>query len=277
MLAKVRILRLIAVVCVLWGNVPKGQSQTEHAESPGESGKALFARSCAACHGLDGRGSERAPNIADSATIRSYSDSQIFDIVQNGIEETGMPAFHALSKSQIDAIVAHLRTLKGTSSTAEITGDPAAGKKIFFGEAGCSRCHMVAGSGGFIASDLSEYANGHRPEEIQKAIKDSASLDHRGLKLVTITLHNGRKFSGRLRNEDNFSVQLQAVDGSFQLLARSAIQSIEANPQLQMPDYSSLRQIDINNLLSYLREVSQASKTDTRERAKRAPDDDNDE
>jgi len=36
-------------------------------------GRQTFAASCASCHGLDGRGSERAPDIADRPDVRELS------------------------------------------------------------------------------------------------------------------------------------------------------------------------------------------------------------
>jgi hypothetical protein len=96
------------------------------------------------------------------------------------------------------------------------------------------------------------------------------------VKLVTVTLRNGQKVAGRLRNEDNFSIQLQAQDGTFHLLARSEVERMEANPELQMPSYSSKLAGDIDDLISYLVEAAQASKAEKPEDPKRDPDDDQD-
>src|SRR5712692_5696408 len=62
-------------------------------------GEQTFASSCAGCHGLDGRGGERAPNIAENPKVQHLADSQIFHIIENGIPGTGMPGFHALESS----------------------------------------------------------------------------------------------------------------------------------------------------------------------------------
>src|SRR5271169_3941417 len=56
------------------------------------SGRQTFASTCANCHGLDGRGGERAPNIAERPRVQQLSDAQLFKIIENGIPETGMPA-----------------------------------------------------------------------------------------------------------------------------------------------------------------------------------------
>jgi cytochrome c oxidase cbb3-type subunit III len=265
---------VLAVLCAAAGGMAVAQGLPEH-PSDSANAKRLLADNCGACHGLDGKGSERAPNIADNPEVKGMPHAKVFGIIQNGLPGTGMPAFHHLPDADIDALV---NFLQRQTHTTKITGDPVAGKNIFFGEAGCARCHMIAGQGGFIASDLSDYSHAHQPEEIRKAIENPAVLDKRGLKLVTVTLHNGQKLIGRVRNEDNFSIQLQAQDGAFHLLSRSDVERMENNPDLQMPSYSSkLKANDIDNLISYLVEASKASKAEKPEDRKRDPDDDQDE
>jgi cytochrome c oxidase cbb3-type subunit III len=229
--------------------------------------KQIFSSACAQCHGLDGRGSERAPNIADRTAVQRLSDSQIFQIIRNGVPGTGMPAFHSFDSSQIRAVVAHLRTLQGKNKTAALPGNPEQGKALFFGKAGCSQCHMVAGDGGFIASDLSEYARIHEADQIRSAIIDPASTGQQG-RLVTVTLHSGEKYAGRVRDEDNFSVQLQSLDGTFYFLSKSEIDNMQTDSQSLMPsDYGTrLSTHELNDVVSYL--IRAAGDTDLAARKK---------
>lgn len=222
-------------------------------KSPAASrGKQIFSSACAQCHGLDGRGSERAPNIADRPTIQRLSDSQIFHIIQNGVPGTGMPAFHSFDKSQIQALVSYLRVLQGKNKAATLPGNPEQGKTLFFGKAGCSQCHMVAGDGGFIAEDLSDYARVHEVEQIRNAIIDPAS--GRQARLVTVTLLTGQTYTGKVRDEDNFSMQLQSLDGTFYFLSKSEIDKMQTDSQSLMPsDYGTrLNPHELNDVISYL-------------------------
>src|SRR5258707_11821978 len=125
------------------------------------AGKETFASTCANCHGLDGRGGEHAPDIAERPRVQQLSDAELFKIIENGIPGAGMPAFRSLEASNIRAVVTYLRTLQGTGKPVTLPGDPARGEAIFFGKAGCSGCPMVSGKGGFIPSDLSAYARAH--------------------------------------------------------------------------------------------------------------------
>jgi cytochrome c oxidase cbb3-type subunit III len=221
-------------------------------------GKQTFASSCASCHGLDGRGGERAPNIADSPKVQRLPDSQIFRIIENGIPGNGMPAFHSLDSSNVQAVIAYLRALQGTKRALKLPGDPKHGEDVFFGKAGCSGCHMVAGKGGFIASDLSTYAGTHAMEQLRSAIIDPTPGSDPRARLVTVTTVGGGKVVGKIRNEDNFSMQLQALDGTFHFVTKSDVAMLEYSAQTLMPsDYSStLSPDEVKDVVSYLMRVA---------------------
>jgi len=67
-----------------------------------------------------------------------------------------------------------------------------------------------------------------------------------------------RHSRGLVRNEDNFSVQLQSEDGSFHLLLKSELQKMEYQLQPLMPQTmpkGSARQ-ELDDLVGYLQSVS---------------------
>ena len=223
-------------------------------QSVGE-GRRVFETRCSGCHGLDGRGGERAPDVATRVSARRRSDAELFQIIQNGIPARGMPAFSTMDSSQIRALVSYLRLLQGKIGGGTIAGDPRQGKALFFGKARCSECHMVEGVGGFIAEDLSTYGRTRAPEEIRAAIttKQNKSGDPAG-SLTIATMRGGQKFSGVLRNEDNFSVQLQTLDGAFHLFTKAELQSLVRSSEPLMPSNygSTLSPDEIDDLTSFL-------------------------
>src|SRR5271155_953104 len=259
------------VLAALWAaclgtalsQTPKQSFGQKDAKQVSTLGKQTFASTCANCHGLDGRGGERAPNIAENPKVQRLSDSQIEHIVENGVPGTGMPAFHSLETTDVKAVVTYLRTLQGTKQMLKPPGDPGRGETIFFGKAGCSGCHLIAGKGGFIASDLSSYARTHTVEQIRSAITDPAAGSDLQARLVTVTTRGGEKVVGRIRNEDNFSLQLQTLEGTFHFVTKSDLERLEYNPQTLMPaDYSStLSPDELNDVVSYLIKVAGASGT----------------
>jgi putative heme-binding domain-containing protein len=264
---------LVLVLAALWAaNGFAAWSQAQQKNLPQKNvkpistrGKQTFTSTCANCHGLDGRGAERAPNIAENPKVQKLSDAQIAHIIENGIPGTGMPAFHTLDASDVKAVVTYLRTLQGARQTVKLPGDPVRGEAIFLGKAGCSSCHMIAGKGGFIASDLSSYARTHDAEQIRSAITKPGPGSDRQARLVTATIRGGEKVVGRIRNEDNFSLQLQALDGTFHFVTKSDLEGLEYNPQALMPsDYSStLNHDELNDVVSYLMKVAGIGASET--------------
>src|SRR5438477_1595438 len=80
---------------------------------PGRSavadGRKLFDSVCATCHGLDGRGGERGPNIARRPEVRRVSDVATLRVLQAGIPATGMPGVDALGAPTLKAALGYLR------------------------------------------------------------------------------------------------------------------------------------------------------------------------
>lgn len=230
--------------------------------SAAEDGRKTFESVCATCHGLDGRGGERGPNVATRAEVQQLSDAKTLQILQVGVPAAGMPAFRALGAPKLAAVMAYLRILQGGSLAVSAPGDPQSGKSLFFGKAGCAKCHMINGSGGFIGADLSSYASNASLEGIRSAITDpNKDLDPRE-RTALVTTREGLQLTGIARNEDNFSLQLQSLDGAFHLFAKSDVERLEYQPKSLMPaDYGSiLSRGELDDLVSYLLRAAQSTK-----------------
>jgi len=166
-----------------------------------------------------------------------------------------MPAFKPLlTTDEIKAVVAYVRSASGTTPASHLAGNPARGGALFFGRAGCSQCHMIAGSGGFLGSDLSDYGRDHSPPEILEAIVHPNSNMPPGAETVTVTSPDGRQWTGLARNEDNFSIQLLDSNGVFHFFKKSEMASLKREPRSLMPsDYETLlKKAELDNLVSFL-------------------------
>lgn len=253
-----------------------GLSVHSHAQQSSKSsgdkniteGKQIFTTTCAACHGLDGGGGERGPDISHRREVQRLSDRALLQIVREGVPGTRMPAFGSLGAASTQSVVRYLRSLQGQTAAATLSGNPDNGKVLFFGKAGCAQCHMANGQGGFMGSDLSSFGSTQSPAEIRSAITDpNRNLDPRK-RTVIVTTADGQSLTGMARNEDNFSLQLQTTDGTFHLLNKSELLKIEYQPRSLMPDdYGSrLSSKELDDLVSYL--VSIAGNTDKSEAEK---------
>ena len=76
-----------------------------------KAGQKLYRRHCADCHGADGRGKEKAPNLS-SPIIQSVTPGTLFWFLRNGNLSQGMPAWSRLPDQQLWQIVTFLQTLQ---------------------------------------------------------------------------------------------------------------------------------------------------------------------
>jgi cytochrome c oxidase cbb3-type subunit 3 len=212
---------------------------------------------------LDGRGGERAPDIATSTKSQRRSDEDLSHIVERGLPENGMPSFNSLGHDGIANVVSYLRVLQGGTGPSKVPGNAETGRALFYSKARCAECHMAGGSGGFIAGDLSAWGGTRSAEEIRNAITKPSAANRRGGKMVVIT-HDGRRYEGMARNEDNFSIQLQTLDGEFHLFQKTELESFTLQAEPLMPtDYgSTLTASELNDLVSFLMQSARDGKGD---------------
>jgi cytochrome c oxidase cbb3-type subunit 3 len=241
---------------------PRSTNGVQRVDTSKVDGKQAFESQCAGCHGLDGRGGERAPDIALNKKTQQRSDDELSQIVRRGLPGTGMPPFASLG-GNVKNVVAYLRQLQGNNESARFPGDARKGRELFYGKARCSECHAVTGAGGFIASELSGFGGNRSPDEIRQAIIKPTSTNRLGGKMI-VQMRDGKEYDGVVRNEDNFSLQLQSLGGDFQLFQKSELTSFMRLPGSLMPaDYATtLNRDELNDLISFLMFAARDAKTE---------------
>ena len=250
---------LAGLCLLLWiFNIPFSLAQqissSDRSKATLEAGRTLYNSSCAACHGLDGSGSDKAVDISGSAKVRHLSDAQLSGIISNGVPGTGMPAFHSLSERQTSALVAYLRLLQGKSETRTLPGDARRGKTIFLGKGECSSCHTISGEGGFLGPDLSSYGSTASAKGIHDEIVRSRRTPPQGYRSAVLVTAAGDRIEGLIRNEDNFSVQFQTKDGGFHSFQKSEVRGLDRLETSLMPtNYGQrLSPAELDDLVSYV-------------------------
>jgi len=235
------------------------QSHKAGSKADSEVGSKFFESTCAGCHGLDGRGGEKGPNIATRPEISRRSDDELLAILQHGVSGAGMPAFSRLGEVKLRAIVRHLRRLQGLNSKTVVVGNANEGRKLFFKEGGCASCHMINGAGGFLGSDLSNYGAFTAVAEMREQITNHEQLPR--ARTIMVSTRDGRKLSGFARNEDNFSLQLQTLDGKFHFLDKATLVSVDHSTAVVATDaQKNLNDSDLDAILSYLVRVAESSR-----------------
>jgi cytochrome c oxidase cbb3-type subunit III len=250
------LISLSVSLCFFWAYLP-AQTKSPGTRAPqrtSQLGRSTFNNSCAACHGLDGRGSDKGVNISGSARVKHLTDAQLSQLISEGIPGTGMPAFRTLGPGQLRAVVGYIRSLQGKSETETVSGDAKRGKEIFFGKGACSSCHTVSGEGGFMGPDLSGYGSIASATTIRDQIINPGKFPQPGFRAAVLTTAAGDRIEGLIRNEDNFSLQFQSKDGSFHFFQKSELRSIDRQETSLMPsDYGDrLSAGELSDLVAYL-------------------------
>jgi mono/diheme cytochrome c family protein len=87
-----------------------------------QTGKAIFESTCAGCHGKLGAGAE-GPALNNKVLLDSATDRYLVETISRGRRGTAMAAFldpspvrPALTQSDIESVVAYLRSLQGGKS-----------------------------------------------------------------------------------------------------------------------------------------------------------------
>ena len=175
-----------------------------------------------------------------------------------------MPAQRGtLAAADIEALVQHLRQLQrvgsgdASASAAAAAGDAALGRTLFFGKANCAQCHFAEGRGGFLGSDLARTRL--NADAIRQAIVNPDATPTAKNALTVLTRRDGTKVTGLVRNEDNFSIQLQDETGAFHSFDKAAIAKVsrEATPLMRADAAKALSSADIDNLVRYVTQLKQ--------------------
>jgi putative heme-binding domain-containing protein len=224
-------------------------------------GQALFRGLCSGCHGGAGRGG-KGPDLTDNRWIHGGTDADIARVIQSGVPRTTMKKLgDALKPEQVHKLIAYIRSFARTSTESDwkpyITGDPQAGRKLFFdlkGKLQCAKCHSIAGEGGRIGPALDRIASRRSPEFVMESIlqpsKDIAP-EYEG---VTVATKEGRLITGLRVNETNFSIQLTEETGRFHSFQKRDLDEFKVLKKSLMPEnFGELLTVnELHNLFAYL-------------------------
>jgi cytochrome c oxidase cbb3-type subunit 3 len=218
-------------------------------------GTKLFAASCAGCHGPDGGGGARGPNLVRRSLWHPLSDDAIFQVIRNGVPGTDMPPTK-LTDEQTWSLVAFIHALIGPASTNPVPGDPVAGKAVYWGsKAECSNCHAIRGQGGRTGPDLSN-VGGSRPLAVirESIVEPAKDLYYLGNEAATVLLKNGQTLNGVARNRSNYSLQFVDTKGILHLIQMTDVKKLILSASTPMPtDYATrLTKDELRDLLAYL-------------------------
>ena len=240
-------------LALLFLTLPAASAQTS--ENPFSSsadvaeGQGLFLKNCVLCHGGDATGG-RGPDLTRGFFRNASSDAGLKEIVQDGIDGTGMP-WTGMSDRNAWQLVAFIRSLSG--GEVSLPGDPERGRDLFFGTATCSTCHMVGGEGSRQGPDLSWVGWRRAPDYLWTSILEpSGDVEPRWWTAEVVTT-SGAQVSGILVDEDQFSVRLLDTNDALHALAKRDLERFDRIKTSKMPSFQGvLDDEDLDDIVAYL-------------------------
>jgi len=226
----------------------------QHGYTPAdaENGGRLYRTNCAACHGPNGDGVPGV-DLGHGKFKRATSDEEIEAIIKNGIPGTGMPP-SSFSEVQAGTIVAYLRSLAASTNVATVSGgDPGRGKELFEGKGGCQSCHRVRTAGSRVGPDLTDIGMLRRTVDLQRSLLDPDAEVLAQNRYYRVVTKAGATTTGRLLNEDTFSVQILDSNEHLASFKKSDLREFSFLPKSPMPSYQDrLTSQELADVIAYL-------------------------
>ncbi len=249
-----------------WANQPEDNGQSSASPIPAmnetdlAAGRQLFSVHCARCHGMQGDGGE-GPSLQRARLKHVSDDESLFEVINDGIQGTGMPGTWAPNDDEIWQIAGFVRSL-GKLPEEPMPGDPAAGA-ILYADSACATCHISRGQGRGVGPELTEVGLRRNAEYLRRSLTnpdaDSPMLDSQitgrinGFLTVRAVASDG-EYEGLRVSEDEFSVQLRDLRGTIHSFEKSQLLRYEkAFGHSLMPGYLTvLNNQNTDDLVSYL-------------------------
>ncbi len=233
-------------------------------------GESQFRANCAFCHGLGARGGGRGPDLTRAQKRHGNADADLFRTINEGVPGTAMPQNGAtqqgvgMTEEEIWQVISYIRSVQA-KAPAQIPGNAAHGKELFYGSATCSTCHMIEGKGGRLGPDLSTTGSARSTDYLVESVRNPSRRLAQGIseamkefsqeyETVTVVTAEGTKFMGVVLNQDHFTLQMMDTREQLHLFEKGKLRSLEKSRESLMPAYDQkmLSDKDLQDLIAYL-------------------------
>ena len=218
-----------------------------------EEGRVAFRGSCSLCHGIKGEGG-RGPDLTIGAYTGANADTDLYNIISNGVAGTEMAGFAARFESDdIWRLVAYVRSIAGSRSSPT-AGNIRNGEQLFWNKGQCGQCHMVDGRGKRMGPELTQVGRQRSAAYLRESVVSPGADLTPGYTTITVVTRDGRKIVGTQRAYDDFSVQLMDASETYYSFLRSDVTSVKRDYTSLMPDtYGKLFSAsELGDLVAYL-------------------------
>jgi putative heme-binding domain-containing protein len=243
--------QMARIACVLLLASSILLAQHEFAPTDLENGARQYTNNSVYCHGPEG---DQIPgiNLLQGKFRRTLSDNDIARIIREGIPGTGMPAQN-MNEGTARTIVAYLRSSAAVPPGTITGGNAARGKALFEGKGGCTACHRAAGTGSRNGPDLSDIGALHRAVDLQQSLIDPGAVILPQNRVVRVVTRDGTTVTGRLMNQDTFTVQLIDSQDRLRTFPLADLRQHSVVTTSSMPSYKDkLSSQELTDVVTYL-------------------------
>jgi putative heme-binding domain-containing protein len=227
-------------------------------------GEKLFRIHCAVCHGPKGEGGKGA-NLAVPKLLHAATEEALKRVIQHGISGTEMPESD-LEEPEIEQIVAYVHQL-GYQLAEPVSGDPQAGRQLYFTKGGCDSCHMIRGRGSAFGPDLTNVGLRRGASYLRKVLVDPTADIPKGFMayrtdvsipetflMVEVHTKTGHSIQGIRINEDTFSIQIRdASDRIYSFFKSELVELKKEWGKSPMPSYGEFfSKEELNDVTAFL-------------------------
>ena len=110
-----------------------------------------------------------------------------------------------------------------TAQVNEKPADALRGKTLFEGKGKCTSCHRVGETGSGLGPNLTDIATRLTPEQLRKSLLDPDPTVPPAYQRYRVVTHDGKAISGKLLNQDPYSLQMINADNQLVAFERSQL------------------------------------------------------
>jgi putative heme-binding domain-containing protein len=241
----------VKLIIVLW--VMAAVSFAAHAQDlPPGTGKAEFERICSSCHSVTIVTRQRMTNVqwlgvvSDMAGRGAQGTADELHNVVTYLSNNFGPGNPAAAPAQLSA-----PTVEKTEPP--LTDAEIAGATKIINANGCLSCHRIGDMGSYIGPNLTGIGSRRTSDQLRASLvspNKAALPENRSVRLITA---DGKTVTGKLLNQDGFTVQLIDTSSELRAFKKSSLREftiVKTNP---MPSYQdNISPQDLTDLVHYL-------------------------
>lgn len=133
------------------------------------------------------------------------------------------------------------------------------GASLFFGRAGCAKCHRIGSRGNAFAPNLTNLGTRAAAATVAESILKPSAVITEGFHSVAVVTDSGQTYSGFIKQESGLNVELVQADGRVVTIPRTSIEARRRQQISVMPEglAKQLSAQQVADLVKFIKEEAE--------------------